>query len=391
MSEPLVLINLFSMPAEMVDDFVANWETNIAVAGGAKGFRGTRLHRALDPSATYPVVNIARWDSVEDWAATIRQHFVRTERDPNAPCRVRRSGPGRYPPTPTCTGSCTSHQTRRTPPLSHRPSRANMNISLDARGPTHEPGVTRLVAAETIAQWEPGTFLENLAARPDGSWLVTIPSHNRVDLVQPDGRHEVFARLPNHVTGIAADGTAAYVLTGSMRQHDWRLVHVDESAIQTICDLPELAFGNGMARAGDHLLAADSALSHVVSIDPRQGTSSVWLQHELLAGFTPTNPMPGANGITVHNGWVYVSNTGQALLVRCRYDVAEPASQLETVAEQLVADDFDVRSDGRIYLATHFLNTVVRLDPDGTRTTIAGHTQGIVGSTSVALDPSDPT
>ena len=95
MSEPLVLINLFSMPAEMVDDFVANWETNIAVAGGARGFRGTRLHRALDPSATYPVVNIARWDSVEDWAATIRQHFVRTERDPNAPCRVRRSGPGR--------------------------------------------------------------------------------------------------------------------------------------------------------------------------------------------------------------------------------------------------------------------------------------------------------
>jgi hypothetical protein len=41
----------------MVDDFIANWETNIA---------------------------LARWDSVEDWAATIRQHFVRTERDPNA-------------------------------------------------------------------------------------------------------------------------------------------------------------------------------------------------------------------------------------------------------------------------------------------------------------------
>jgi sugar lactone lactonase YvrE len=129
-----------------------------------------------------------------------------------------------------------------------------------------------------------------------------------------------------------------------------------------------LAFGNGIARAGDHLLAADSALSHVVSIDPRQGTSSVWLQHELLAGFTLTNPMPGANGITVHNGWVYVYNTGQAVLVPCRYDVAEPASQLETVADQLVADDFDVRSDGHIYLATHFLNRVMQLDPDGMRT-----------------------
>jgi len=163
-------------------------------------------------------------------------------------------------------------------------------------------------------------------------------------------------------------------------------VHVDESGIQTICDLPELAFGNVIAGVDGHLLAADSELSLVLRIDPRQGPSSVWLKHEVLAGFTPTIPMPGANGITVRDGWVYISNTGQAVLVRCRYNVAEPASPLETVAERLVADDFDVASDGRIYLATHFLNTVVQLDPDGMRTTIAGRAQGIVGSTSVAID-----
>jgi hypothetical protein len=264
-----------------------------------------------------------------------------------------------------------------------------VNTSLDARGPTHEPGVTRVVGAETIAQWAPGTFLENLGARPDGSWLVTIPSHNRVDLVQPEGSHEVFARLPNHVTGIVADGTAAYVLTGSMRQHNWQLVHMDASGIQTICDVPELAFGNSMASAGDQLLAADSALSRVVSIDPRQGTSSVWLQHELLAGFTPTIPMPGANRITVRHGWLHTSNTVRAVL-RCRYDVARQASKLETVAEYLAADDFDVASDGRIYVATHFLNTVAQMDPDGMRTTIVGSAQCIVGSTSVAIDPRHP-
>lgn len=73
--EPLVLINLFTMPPELVDGFVAAWETNIAVAKDAKGFRGTRLHRAIDPDASYPLVNIARWDSVEDWQATVSQHF----------------------------------------------------------------------------------------------------------------------------------------------------------------------------------------------------------------------------------------------------------------------------------------------------------------------------
>ena len=46
------------------------------MARGDKGFRGTRLHRALNPAAHYPVVNIARWDSVEDWEASVRKHFL---------------------------------------------------------------------------------------------------------------------------------------------------------------------------------------------------------------------------------------------------------------------------------------------------------------------------
>lgn len=75
MAEPLVLINLFSMPADMVDRFVDNWEANISRASGAPGFRGTRLHRAIDPDAEFPIVNIARWDSVEEWQATVSEHF----------------------------------------------------------------------------------------------------------------------------------------------------------------------------------------------------------------------------------------------------------------------------------------------------------------------------
>ncbi|MET1072135.1 MAG: antibiotic biosynthesis monooxygenase [Umezawaea sp.] len=77
-AEPLVLINLFSMPAEVVDRFVAGWEDSTAPAKGAKGFRGTRLHRSVDPDAEFPVVNIARWDSVEEWQEAIGRHFPPT-------------------------------------------------------------------------------------------------------------------------------------------------------------------------------------------------------------------------------------------------------------------------------------------------------------------------
>ena len=80
MSEPLVLINLFSMPAEMVDGFVDQWEASIAAARHAPGFRGTRLHGSLDAEAMFPVVNIARWDSVEDWQAAFDQYFSGPDR-----------------------------------------------------------------------------------------------------------------------------------------------------------------------------------------------------------------------------------------------------------------------------------------------------------------------
>lgn len=73
--EPLVLINLFSMPPDKVDRFVADWQSTTAQSGAVKGFRGTRLHRSIDPDAEYPLVNVARWDSVEDWQAAIEQLF----------------------------------------------------------------------------------------------------------------------------------------------------------------------------------------------------------------------------------------------------------------------------------------------------------------------------
>ena len=75
MTEPLVLINLFAMPPELVDGFVAQWPDSTAAAATANGFRGTKLHRAIDPDAPFPLVNIARWDSVEDWRATVARHF----------------------------------------------------------------------------------------------------------------------------------------------------------------------------------------------------------------------------------------------------------------------------------------------------------------------------
>jgi hypothetical protein len=262
--------------------------------------------------------------------------------------------------------------------------------------PAHDVPPLHPVPAEVVAEWPPGTFLENLApsAAHLGGWLVTIPSHKRVDRVDPDGSQHTVAELPNAVTGIATTPLGTFVLTGVMGGAGWRLVRIDDSAGATpgdvMCDLPDLRLGNGLIWDGRRLLAVDSGLGHLVAIDPVARTSAVWLAHELLATLARDTPLPGANGIAVHDGWVYITNSERALLLRCPAS-HDPAGELEVVAEQVGADDFAIDPSGRIYLATNVRHTVLRLDPDGYREDIAGLEQGVAGATSAALDPRDPT
>lgn len=188
------------------------------------------------------------------------------------------------------------------------------------------------MTAEIVAEWAPGTFIENLASSPGGDWLVTIPSHHRIDRVDTTGHHEVFAEFEHRPTGIVSDGAGALVITGTIGVPNWRLLRVDEHGHRAVCDLPALVFGNGMERAGERLLAADSARGLLLAIDPLRGESAVWLAHRTLTCPEPDGPMPGANGIAVHGGWVYVSNTGRALLVRAPLAGADPGKELEIEA-----------------------------------------------------------
>jgi hypothetical protein len=58
----------------------------------------------------------------------------------------------------------------------------------DALHPPHHPVPLHPVATDVVAQWPPGTFLENLALDSDGeSWLVTSPFNQTIHRVRADG------------------------------------------------------------------------------------------------------------------------------------------------------------------------------------------------------------
>jgi heme oxygenase (mycobilin-producing) len=62
---PVTLINVFEVPTEHVDVFIAQWRERAALMRTKPGFLDTRLHRALSSQTRFQLVNVAHWESPE--------------------------------------------------------------------------------------------------------------------------------------------------------------------------------------------------------------------------------------------------------------------------------------------------------------------------------------
>jgi heme-degrading monooxygenase HmoA len=71
-TDGVLLINLFEVPSESDDGFLAGWHETRAFLAGRPGYLGTRLHRSVGP-ADFRFVNIARWSSPLAFARAVGQ------------------------------------------------------------------------------------------------------------------------------------------------------------------------------------------------------------------------------------------------------------------------------------------------------------------------------
>jgi heme-degrading monooxygenase HmoA len=68
----LTLVNLFTVPAEEAESFVARFRATVEKFSDLPGFGGTELHRNTGVGdQTYSFVNIATWESAEAWRAAL--------------------------------------------------------------------------------------------------------------------------------------------------------------------------------------------------------------------------------------------------------------------------------------------------------------------------------
>ncbi|WUH94325.1 antibiotic biosynthesis monooxygenase [Streptomyces sp. NBC_00433] len=64
----VTMINAFELPDERVEEFLGAWRPRAQRASESPGFVGLRMHQAVG-DASLPLVNVARYASVEAWKA----------------------------------------------------------------------------------------------------------------------------------------------------------------------------------------------------------------------------------------------------------------------------------------------------------------------------------
>ncbi|KAI0535266.1 hypothetical protein GGR58DRAFT_479769 [Xylaria digitata] len=262
-----------------------------------------------------------------------------------------------------------------------------------------------------------GTWLENIAVRPNGDLLVTMlsPTPSLYTLKQPYSSSREFSLLHtfDNATGLlgiteTSDDTFAIIST---KLTDGTVPVPGSSAIwevafssntvntRKIASLPQLELPNGATLSipgSTGVLIADCLGGTVTRCDTQTGATEVVLQR------AETMPIPneaeslGINGMHYQNGYLYWSNTALVSIYRIRVDsngipIANAAVETVGKINASFVDDFALDSAGTSWVATNPNNTVVALRSDGSsqivlgdpsKLTVAGVTAGAFGRTT---------
>jgi sugar lactone lactonase YvrE len=237
---------------------------------------------------------------------------------------------------------------------------------------------------------------ENITLEPGGAADVTFNRARQVARIGKDGSVTILATLPASTTGTAmvsglvraGDGTL-YVNYNAGRQSGiWRIAP-EGGAAEQIVALPEVKFLNGLAldRGQDALYVTDSTSGAVWKVSLGSRTASVWAQGAEFQPNAVKGSGFGANGIKVHDGVVWVSNTDKGTLLSIPIGRHGAAGSVRTSAQGLTAiDDFAFTGQGDTVLAAqNFISQASIVHSDGTHETVLTSSDGLSNPTSVAV------
>ncbi|KAJ4258742.1 hypothetical protein NW762_007829 [Fusarium torreyae] len=240
-----------------------------------------------------------------------------------------------------------------------------------------------------------GTWFENLALRSDGDIIATrmdVPELWLIDPVAKEGRSLVTIPGVTGAIGITQLTYDTYVVgAGNVTANPFNFeagsmqVFLLEfkrgfPCLKLITTLPDAMFINGITPwSSTEVLVSDTVLGAVYQIDVSTGSVRNEVSHDDFSGI---------NGIGVQDGFLYyISNNNQTFFrVSISTDLNITGSP-EAIFSGMSMDDLSLARDGTAYIAAIAMGQIIRVDPDGSTTAIAGAADSMeaMGCTAVRL------
>ena len=271
------------------------------------------------------------------------------------------------------------------------------SVLAGSTGPAAAAGGPTVSNPHIVAHFDlsAGQTPEDIAVEPDGTADISFSEAVEAARVTLAGSVSVLGQLPR--SGACPQSSAALSL-GIARASDGTIFLVDcdgtadtgvwrispgGSPVQ-IASLPANGFPNDMAldASQGQLYITDSVLATVWRVPTGGGAPVAWASDATLANTT----FIGANGIAVHDGAVWVSNTDKGTLLRIPIRDDGTAGPVQTVATGLGAiDNFTfVPGTNTVVAALIVANQVVAIQDGHTRVLLTG-ADGLSSPTSVAI------
>lgn len=304
--------------------------------------------------------------------------------------------------------STTNNPTTTAPTTTSSPTTTDMTTSMtdpdvtgDPTGPTDSGPEDSSTGEPLDPPTEPeimyerpaGSFFENLDVLDDGTIVFTDVTEQEVLSMTPTGEVEVIVTMDDYPISVAVDDDGTMVISAHHTlMFDNNPIFMTTCALyiadgnggaDLLTEMPGAMFINGiMFLEPGVLLAADSGASTIWRVDTSNGDIEVWLNHQELSNNGNFNG-PGANGLKLHDGAVFVSNSVRNSISRIPLQGSDAGTPSVYWAGR-VLDDFTIATSGNIYGTTHS-NAVFIVPLDLNDVDIAGPDQGVVGNTAAVF------
>lgn len=241
----------------------------------------------------------------------------------------------------------------------------------------------------------PGSFFENLAFGQDGTLYITDYTRRQVLRYTEALGLQTHATLDVHPLGIAFDTDGTMLLScqeknlfgggGTMRNANQLYRARPGESLRRWKSIEGAGFLNGIVCMDPkRMLIADSRGGVIWMIHMDSDEVRPFVKDQLLDTADQASLTPAANGLKIHKGHLYVSNTARGIFVRMKLDGDQPG-RVEVFAENVRADDFAFSPDGRLFFTTH-RDKIFVLD-GGKPVEYAGLEADIPGNTALLWAP----